>query len=194
MRLDCSEEFKQCLSIERTGAELFEGISGRLKYQGWQVIEISTVVGVQGITDQIQLLGCDYLLQTPKGVSVAVEMKCEKSNKYGNLFIELFSNTSPSRLGWGVTAGCDLLGYTFADDGITYFMNWPLVKNWGFKSQNFFNYPLKAQSKYQQKNIAYGFCVPIADLQYALPESFIEMRYAPLAHNIDDIFLGLINQ
>jgi hypothetical protein len=192
MRLD-SNEFEQCLSIERTGNELFKGISGRLKYQGWQVIEISTVVGVQGITDQIQLLGCDFIIQNPKGVSAALEMKCEKSDKFGNLFFELFSNTSPTRLGWGVSAACDLMGYTFAEEKISYFMNWPKVKNWGFKNQNFFNYPLKAQSKYQQKNIAYGFCVPIADLHDALPESFVAVKY-PLTENVDSIFERLINQ
>jgi hypothetical protein len=126
-----------------------------------------------------------YLQQTIGDVGIntgpdrfyTVELKVE-SRKTKNLFLEMFSNRNLDdrasyaergiNPGWLVKLRADLLWYYFLDTDDLYILALFRLQQWAFGTGDqpgeIWNYPLKRQGKYQQRNETWGFCVPIADI------------------------------
>jgi hypothetical protein len=94
------------------------------------------------------------------GKSYWVELKCEQSNKWKNFYFETWSNY-PHNLGWFNKCKADYLLYHFLDDDICYIMDYKKIKEQVLSK----DFPEKKQTKHQQKNVAYGLCVPINQLE-----------------------------
>jgi len=111
------------------------------------------------------------LIQVCKDKTVrSIELKAEASDKYGNFFIELWSNKKEPFYtpGWAFTCKSQWLFYYFLQDRRLYVLNMDKLRSWLWGSEmepgNWRKYPEKMQSKYDQMNQTFGLCVPIADL------------------------------
>ena len=106
----------------------------------------------------------------------SIELKAEL-RKSDNLFLEHWSNGSQYTPGWMVYLDADLLLYHFLESNELYIIKFQHLKRWfhfgdGFKDGKPYQYrpacerfPLKMQTKYEQKNNTLGRCVPINVIQ-----------------------------
>jgi hypothetical protein len=107
-----------------------------------------------------------------------VEVKVEKENKFGNFFVEYWSNLSRFNPGWVLKLKTDILLYYFFDSKELYSISFNKLREWAFckPSKKIFNngreyvgriydFELKPQKKYDQKNDTWGRCVPISIIE-----------------------------
>lgn len=121
----------------------------------------------------------DAIFQCPKGRAWSVEIKTEKEHT-GNLFLESWSNRNlenadshaerGSTLGWFLTNRADLLMYYFLGTDQLYVLDFFKLKRWAFTGWRILRYPERQQRRSEQLNDSWGWCVPIADLDYVLGE------------------------
>lgn len=123
------------------------------------------------------------------GLLIAIEVKTEIYNKYGNLFIEIYSNSKTNNLGWIISSSADILAYSFLEENLTYFLNMKELKKWGLIHKNFKRFPIKAQHKRNQKNLTLGRAIPIRVLSDEL-ENF-EVREMDKPLDLQRLFLQL---
>lgn len=99
-----------------------------------------------------------------------VELKTEEENKYGNFFLETWSNRkfSMQNPGWMYTLKTDILLYYFLNSGELFSMKFDDLWDWSFCKRSerglcgrVYDYPEKPQGKYEQLNETWGRCVPI---------------------------------
>lgn len=95
------------------------------------------------------------------GNQLSVDVKTEKEDKYGNFFFEYWSNKESNVPGWCVDLEADLLAYYFLEDKKLYLINFKAFKEWAYIKKQVFKFPLRKQSKYNQRNDSWGHCVPI---------------------------------
>lgn len=103
------------------------------------------------------------------GDVVGTELKAEEEEKYGNFFLEEWSNKKWETLGWLHTLDTDLLWYYFLDTRNLYEISFHLLKKWWEEEGRHCGYDLKRQRKHEQLNDTWGWCVPIADVCAAIP-------------------------
>ena len=117
---------------------------------------------------QLQKTIGDVLANNKKNEIIAIELKTEESNKYGNLFIETWSNKSRFTLGWIYTLSTDVIMYHFLLEDELYLISFERLRNWLFSNDNnhpnIDKYPELKQAKYDQLNDTWGRCIPIKDL------------------------------
>jgi len=121
----------------------------------------------------------DALMSIDEGKMWSVECKAEEENKYGNFFLETWSNknldtrSNHARLGsnpgWLLKLRADLLFYHFLASDELYIINLFKLQQWAFgcsgQPGRLYDYrPEKKQGKYAQLNDTWGICVPIADI------------------------------
>ena len=80
------------------------------------------------------------------GDIVFVEMKAEEDCKYGNLFLETWSNRRRFTLGWMYTLNADVLLYYFLDERCMYSINFTSLRKWAFHEGRIYHYPEKVQN------------------------------------------------
>lgn len=100
-----------------------------------------------------------------------LELKCEERNKWGNFFLETWSNKSFGRArdGWMMTCNANTLLYYFLEDSQLFSIPFPQLWTWAFgdsagdRRGNLLNgrFEEKAQKRYEQLNATFGCCVPI---------------------------------
>lgn len=133
----------------------------------------------------------DLLFNDRSGRLWGVECKAEQEYT-GNLFLETWSNRNlddpqshadrGSNPGWLMKTSADLLFYHFLDRDALFVMNLLDLKRWAFrvpskhKSERacrirveqlfgrIWDFPLRPQKKYDQKNDTWGRCVPLTVL------------------------------
>lgn len=92
------------------------------------------------------------------------ECKFEQADKYGNFFLEIWSNKSKEIVGWmHKPMKAKYLWYGFLNEGKIYVFNFEELKTWFRANQH--NYEEKPQNKYKQENDSWGKPVAIKDLQ-----------------------------
>jgi hypothetical protein len=121
------------------------------------------------LAKELQRTVGDILMNTDEESITAVEVKAERKNKYGNLFLETWSNRSRFTLGWMYTLNTDLLLYHFIEDDQLWVCNFQKLKGWAFQQgaknfPNLFKHPEREQAEYEQMNDTWGRCVPISAL------------------------------
>jgi hypothetical protein len=107
----------------------------------------------------------DVLLNSDPDQIWGIEIKAEEEERWGNFFLELFSNRKWGTPGWMVTLQSDLLFYYFLDTDRLYVMNLPRLQCWAFSDGQLWRHPQKRQNKYAQLNDTWGACVPIKRIQ-----------------------------
>ncbi len=130
---------------------------------------------------QIILTGKQMFLQKVVGDMIhagklgthRIELKVEVRNRWGNLFLESFSNRKWMTRGWMDYSQADWLWWYFLEQRELYHMDFAELREWMFggkgKEAHALKYPERLQSKHEQANDTWGWAVPIADLREALP-------------------------
>lgn len=107
------------------------------------------------------------------GKVYGIEVKTEKTNAYGNFFFETWSNKNfePRRPGWIYTSIADMFWYYFIEQDELYTIDARKLFKWAHENPSvyvpggvgrMYDFPEKAQSKYEQRNNTCGRCVPIS--------------------------------
>jgi hypothetical protein len=130
----------------------------------------------------------DLMFNGPDGRLWSVEVKAEQRFT-GNLFLETWSNRNLAdafshaergcKVGWLVECRADLLFYHFLDVDRLYVLELFALKRWAFTDPSqrlrvaggsdlvgrIYDFPEKAQAKYDQRNETCGRIVPLAALE-----------------------------
>jgi site-specific DNA-methyltransferase (adenine-specific) len=114
---------------------------------------------VQFTSQEDQRFKGDYCMIMPNEKKVLIEIKTEKQNKYKNLFLEWWSNKSNGKVGWMQYSSSEYLFYYFLDTKELFSMKLKKLQEWA--KNNIDKYPLKLQTKNEQSNDSWGYCVPI---------------------------------
>lgn len=133
---------------------------------GYRVIRAA---GESALAREIQLYAGDLLALPPSGAEWrVVEVKAERENKWGNLFLEWWSNRSIGRAGWFRTCRAGVLLYYFLATDEMYVVDLPALRHWANYDRLSNNYQLKFQTQTEQANDTWGYCVPIGHILMAL--------------------------
>jgi len=97
------------------------------------------------------------------------ELKTEEERKWGNFFLEAWSNMSHQTKGWIHYINPDCLYYNFLEEEILYIIPWDELKEWAFDKKQIGKYDLKAQNECDQLNDTWGHCVPIEIITAEVP-------------------------
>lgn len=122
----------------------------------------------------------DLFLQAKQQQVFTLELKAEQQDKYGNVFLEEWSNRSRFKRGWMDSLNVDYLLYHFIDDDKVLVLNFQELKKWAYYCPSggrpkLYEHPMKPQSSREQLNDTWGVCVPIA----ALPGSVLIKAIKP---------------
>lgn len=117
---------------------------------------------------------CGDYLASQKGKARYIEIKAEKENIWGNVFIETWSNKSRRTLGWFHACQADWLWYYFLASRELYIWQMVHLRQWARSlaengQPRLFTYPEKQQRRYEQLNDTWGHPVPMSVLKIALP-------------------------
>jgi hypothetical protein len=121
------------------------------------------------LSELLQRTAGDALLNHASKVW-GVELKTEEENKYGNFFLETWSNRKfgMQTFGWLYTLRSDILLYYFLDSGELFSVKFNDLWEWAFcrrgeggQCGRVYQFPEKPQGKHQQLNETWGRCVPI---------------------------------
>src|SRR5262245_34199884 len=112
----------------------------------------------------------DALLNVADGRVLGVELKSEERDGHGNFFLETWSNCEHGyqKAGWMITLRSDVLLYYFVAEKRLYSIPFARLWQWAFRlpgkvgpQGRIFDFPEKPQTKYEQRNLTMGRCVPI---------------------------------
>jgi hypothetical protein len=165
--------WNECRDLERLSREqLRQSLFPTIAYEG-RYAHISK----GDMAKAFQATQGDYVFNLDDDTAVRVEHKCEYTNAYGNFFIETFSNKSRGNPGWFWKLESDYLMYHFMREGEVYIMGLAALRNWLYEPSpngqpNIHKYPHKGQSRYDQKNDTWGYCVSVEDITNAIQVHF----------------------
>lgn len=150
--------FKSCQEIEKRALPDLIPFLMRYCYEGRFVL---TDKGA--LSKEIQKMAGDALLNGSEGTLWTVDWKVEEENKYGNFFLETWSNLRHGfyTVGWMFTLQTDRLLYYFLKEKMLYSIPFLRLKTWAFVDRQIYKYPELLQGKHVQLNKTYGRCVPI---------------------------------
>jgi hypothetical protein len=118
------------------------------------------------LAKELQLTIGDVLINRPDDSIESLEIKTERENKYGNLFLETWSNRKWFNPGWMIHCNADWLLYYFLASDELYAVRLPRLKEWAFHKGRIYDYKERRQEKYQQLNDTWGRPVPISVLRH----------------------------
>lgn len=168
--------FDEASKVEKRSLEILRPFIQQRAFNGQYV-----VTSKGPLARDLQKRVGDVLFNSDASTVYSVEIKAEQENKYGNFFLETWSNRSRFTPGWMVTLQADLLLYHFVEQDELYRIPFQKLKRWAWQSGGhggIYKYPERCQSKYEQKNDTWGRCVPISDLTALLA---LAAPYRPLA-------------
>ncbi len=114
------------------------------------------------VSELLQKTVGDIIFNCANQETWSIEVKTEEENKYGNFYLETWSNLSRLTPGWMVTMKADFLWYYFQDIKILYSIQLPKLQSWAFMDRKrIYAFPEKMQKKTVQLNDTWGRCVPI---------------------------------
>ena len=154
--------FTECQKIETMGYEL---IIPYLKLNFDEYVYVNTEERNELMLAFQQNFG-DLIAKKNKALYF-IDLKTESEDKYGNLFLETWSNKKRKTPGWfvpDVGVKADFVYYIFLKQKTLYILDLPKLRRWAFEDRNIERYPEKMQMKYNQLNDTWGRCVKIADL------------------------------
>jgi hypothetical protein len=167
--------YEDCRRIEAIGIKMAERF---LERHGAQFV---LVHGGQTAKFLQQIAG-DIIAKLPRNTNRywAIEVKTERSKRWGNIFLEWFSNRNledrashgyrGSKMGWFAELRSDLLWYQFIDEQEIHVFDLFALQRWALwtsptdkndRSPALFGYPLKPEGLTDQKNDTWGFCVKL---------------------------------
>lgn len=132
------------------------------KFKEIKIIPMDTGFWVKDLQKKVG----DAVGQDSDGRIITIDWKVEEANKWGNFFLETWSNRKfeYSKPGWFLDLKAEQIWYYFLESDELYIIDNKSIWNWAFVDGNIYNYQEKPQSKYLQKNLTFGRCVPIEDI------------------------------
>jgi len=167
------------LGTERAGRRLVMPYIRKISEEGKYLVlpSIGEADRNKDTCRELQQYG-DIFVQLGNGQMETIELKTEKENKYGNLFIVIWANkprgTFEGRSGWLYTSKADVLLYTFLDTKEIFRANFKELKEWVEERKDEFEE--KVNWKNTQHNIIVGRVIPIKRL---LQEGILEQIPSP---------------
>jgi hypothetical protein len=119
----------------------------------------------------------DFIFNDKEENVWTAEAKTEEENKYENFFLETwsnlptdFDNIDRKNPGWMIKLMADILMYYFKKNKTLYLIDFRRLCLWAFIPNEkhkcrIHDFPLKEQTKYNQKNKTFGHCVPISIIE-----------------------------
>jgi hypothetical protein len=105
----------------------------------------------------------DVIVSLPNEEGVeCFEIKTERKNRYGNFFLETWSNRKWFNPGWMFTTNCDKLWYVFLESRELFIIPFSKLRTWAFIGGNIYEWEEKPQREYDQLNDTWGRPVPIS--------------------------------
>jgi len=153
----------EACAIEAQSLKILEPLIAARADGGYQLIDKGPVAKA------LQARFGDVFAVT-QGQVQCIELKAEAENKYGNLFLEEWSNRHRWNPGWMQKLDADLLFYHFIEDDEVLILSFPDLREWALTATSkavpggrgrMFDYPAKEQTKRRQQNDTWGRCVPI---------------------------------
>lgn len=124
------------------------------------------------LAKEIQRQYGDVFMQTRNGGFAAVEVKAERENNHGNLFLETWSNRKWFTQGWMYTLDADILLYHFIREDELFVMSFPELRRWAWwhaqSRARLWAFPERQQRQHEQMNDTWGVCAPIVVLSREL--------------------------
>ncbi len=155
--------FTQCSRVEKKSYKVLIPYAQSVATNG-QFVMTST----GRLSRHFQKTFGDVLINNASGDIEAIEIKAEKENKYGNFFLETWSNKKRDTQGWMHTIKADTLWYYFLDVATLYKINFSGLTRWAFEQRGehrqkgrIWDFEEKEQQEYEQPNDTWGRCVPI---------------------------------
>jgi len=170
---------KARLSTERAGRRLVMPYINKLAEQGQYLVlpSIGEADQNKDTCRELQRFG-DIFVQLKNGQMETIELKTERANKHGNLFIVVWadkpSGTNPGRSGWLYTSKADVLLYTFLSPKEIYRLEFQPFKRWF--EDHVDEFEEKVNWKNSQKSVIVGRIVPIKRI---LKEGLLKQIPAP---------------
>ena len=152
--------FSECRSVEQRSLEILRPYIQQRSFNGQYVI-----TNKGPLARDLQKTVGDALFNSDSDTVWSIEIKAEEQDKYGNLFLETWSNRKQYTPGWMITLNADLLLYHFISDQKLVRLPLQNLKAWAFQDGKIYEYPEKEQNKYTQLNDTWGRTVPIVDLK-----------------------------
>lgn len=103
----------------------------------------------------------DIFVNNSVGDLILIDLKIEKVNKFGNFFLETYSNKETEGDGWFWYSGVDYIVYGFLDSCEFYIIPFKELCRWASENHRLENFKEKEQKKYKQYNDTWGRPVPI---------------------------------
>ncbi len=166
--------FQTCLAIEVEGYQL---IRPYLDRHCEEYVYINTSKR-KDLYNLIQKNAGDLIFKV-NGEIYFADLKTEQSNRYGNFFLETWSNKSRNTPGWldpKVGIQSDYLFYIFLEQKMMYSFNFPELRRWAYEQNNLKRFPEKCQKKYDQLNDTWGVCVPIEKLVREVKTRIVDLQ------------------
>jgi hypothetical protein len=148
--------YEDCLTIEQVGKETVVPFIKRFLAEGAFVI---TDKG--NLSEMLQRECGDAVANSHDGRVWGIEWKIEQENKYGNFFLETWSNRSRFKTGWMFNLNTDILLYFFIREQVLYSISFRKLRKWAFHDGRIYSFEEKMQKKTCQLNDTWGRCVPI---------------------------------
>lgn len=174
--------FRACQGVEKDSLEILRPFIEQHSMNGQYVL-----VEKGRLAAELQQAYGDVFMNGKDGGIRSVEIKAEKENKYGNLFIETWSNRRRFNPGWLYKLDADVLMYHFLKSDELFVMGFVELRRWIFwhdvkLKPRLYQYTPRLQSKNQQLNDTWGACVPIGHLKSGLKsfKSFTASTGQPL--------------
>ena len=122
------------------------------------------------LSKELQKVAGDILYNRKSdGALLCCELKAEEENKYGNFYLETWSNRSRFNLGWMFKLDSDILLYYFLEEKDLYVINFVKLRKWAFGANGnagrIYAFPEKPQNKRAQLNDTWGRCVPVSVIE-----------------------------
>lgn len=167
-------------NIERLSLDILRPFIRQQSFQGQYV-----VTSKGRLSQELQLTVGDVLYNKDSETILSIEIKAELENKFGNFFLESWSNRERFKTGWMFNVRCDWLFYHFLQEDLLYAIPFMKLLRWAFHDRRLYDFPERKQSKYDQLNDTWGRCVPISVLQREIglrdpfkPEQFLKTEAA----------------
>lgn len=156
--------FDQAKTVEARSMAILRPV---IQQRAWNGQYVVTAKGP--LARELQKTVGDALYNSDAETIYAVEVKAEETCRYGNFFLETWSNRRLFTAGWMFHLNTDLLLYHFLEEDLLYRIPYGRLRAWAFHEGRIYAFPERKQSKYAQLNDTWGRCVPIEVLARELP-------------------------
>lgn len=131
------------------------------------------LIDIQEVEElQLQKKGVDIILHFEDGKKVYIEEKLRRED-YGDIFLEVISNSNKMSLGWVLTCGADYICYIVQPTAKVYLLPVAILKTALLNNYDNWIYLFGAKKCYNRSYFSVGLCIDIDELFKALQKELV---------------------